>query len=223
MFFFMAVELCHHESLPKDSRIFTTFCPRLWLFWLFLFAAPVACEVPRPGIKPAPQQWSEQLQWQCWILNILGHRGTPAVIFYVYIFTPSGIWNRALINFQMYRHFLQNHLLDLTLSGNVITIIWYISTYIYVSKIWTFFHLLFLWRHWSCEDFIVLVLRSIFFFKKNFMAAHSAYGSSRPGLESELSCLEHKNTTSLTIYPNIGLVLSESGSLISASWDTSCF
>ena len=34
-------------------------------------------EVPRSGIKPVPQQWPKPHQWQCQILNSLGHQGTP--------------------------------------------------------------------------------------------------------------------------------------------------
>ena len=43
------------------------------LFWPLLWRA----EVPRPGIKPTPQQQLELLQWQCQILNPLCHKGTP--------------------------------------------------------------------------------------------------------------------------------------------------
>ena len=34
-------------------------------------------EVPRPGIKPVPQWWSEPCQWQCGILNPQSHMETP--------------------------------------------------------------------------------------------------------------------------------------------------
>ena len=34
-------------------------------------------EIPGPGIEPTPQQPPQQLQWQCPILNLLGHQGTP--------------------------------------------------------------------------------------------------------------------------------------------------
>lgn len=43
------------------------------LFWLH----PQHAEFPRPGIKPAPQQQLEPLHWQCQILNLLSHMGTP--------------------------------------------------------------------------------------------------------------------------------------------------
>ena len=45
------------------------------IFFSYL-AVPAAC-VPRPGIKPATQQCPELLQWQCWILNPMHHKGTP--------------------------------------------------------------------------------------------------------------------------------------------------
>ena len=39
-------------------------------------------EVPGPGIEPEPQQQPEPQQWQCWILNLLGHQGTPHKCFF---------------------------------------------------------------------------------------------------------------------------------------------
>ena len=33
-------------------------------------------EIARPGIEHTPQQWPKPLQWQCWILNPLCHKGT---------------------------------------------------------------------------------------------------------------------------------------------------
>ena len=35
--------------------------------------------MPRPGIEPEPQQQSKPLLWQCQILNLLSHQGTPIV------------------------------------------------------------------------------------------------------------------------------------------------
>ena len=46
--------------LPQYVYIFDFFPPYLW-----------HREVPGPGIEPEPQQW------QCWILNLLDHQGTP--------------------------------------------------------------------------------------------------------------------------------------------------
>lgn len=42
-----------------------------WIFFfLFLFATPEACGIPRPGIEPMPQLW------QRWILNLMRHKET---------------------------------------------------------------------------------------------------------------------------------------------------
>ena len=38
---------------------------------------PWHVEVPRPGIKPTPQQQPRPLQWHCQILNSLCHKKTP--------------------------------------------------------------------------------------------------------------------------------------------------
>lgn len=43
----------------------------------FFLATPTAAEVPRPGIKPTPQQWPKPLQRQCWSLSPLCHKRTP--------------------------------------------------------------------------------------------------------------------------------------------------
>ena len=47
------------------------------ILFCFVLATPVHEEVPRPEIKPAPQLRSKPQQWQCWILNLLRHQGTP--------------------------------------------------------------------------------------------------------------------------------------------------
>ena len=47
-------------------------------FWL----CPWHIEAPGPGIKPALHQRPKPLQWQCWILNLLCHQGTPGHVFY---------------------------------------------------------------------------------------------------------------------------------------------
>ena len=46
-------------------------------FSYFFWPHPQHAEVPGPGIKPVPQQQPELLQWQCQILNLLNHTGTP--------------------------------------------------------------------------------------------------------------------------------------------------
>ena len=40
------------------------------LTFSFFGPCPQHAEDPRPGSKPAPQR-------QCWIVNLLGHQGTP--------------------------------------------------------------------------------------------------------------------------------------------------
>ena len=67
---FVYVFLAHftqYEILKFHLSFFLSF------FWPHLQQE----EVPRPGIKPVPQQWPEPLQWQYQILNPLGHQGTP--------------------------------------------------------------------------------------------------------------------------------------------------
>ena len=41
-----------------------------------------SCGKTRPGIEPMPQQRPEPLQRQSWVLNLLGHHGTPYLIFF---------------------------------------------------------------------------------------------------------------------------------------------
>ena len=52
---------------------FFSFLPSFWPLWQHV-------EVPRPGVKPVPQQWLGLLQWQRQILNPLHHKGTPGTI-----------------------------------------------------------------------------------------------------------------------------------------------
>ena len=58
----------YHFTLPFKKKLF-----------LFFLAAPVACEVPEPGIKHVPQQWLELLQWQ---YGSLAHCTTRALLHY---------------------------------------------------------------------------------------------------------------------------------------------
>ena len=39
---------------------------------------PPHVETPRPGVKPAPQQWPGPQRWQCQILNLLSHQRNPS-------------------------------------------------------------------------------------------------------------------------------------------------
>ena len=50
--------------------------------WVSLFfAMPTACRNSQARDQTAPQQRPELLQWQCWILNLLCHQGTPEITF----------------------------------------------------------------------------------------------------------------------------------------------
>ena len=73
------------NALPSDSPL--GWLPHLFLFLLLLLFCfvfnfwlhPRHVEIPRPGIKPALQQWPKPLQWQCQTLNLLHHKGTPSL------------------------------------------------------------------------------------------------------------------------------------------------
>ena len=53
-------------------------------FFFFFLAVSMAWGSSQPGNKPVPQQQPELLQWQCWILNLLRHKGTPYIYFLIY-------------------------------------------------------------------------------------------------------------------------------------------
>ena len=61
-------------------------CFIFFIFYFFSFWEGALCPprvaIPGPGIEPAPHQWPELLQWQCQILKLLCHKGTPVSIFY---------------------------------------------------------------------------------------------------------------------------------------------
>lgn len=48
----------------------------------FFFPCPQYAEFPGLGTKSMSQKWSEPQQWQCWILNPLGHHRIPKTIFF---------------------------------------------------------------------------------------------------------------------------------------------
>ena len=49
--------------------------------------------VPRPGIEPAPRQQPEPLQGQCWIFNLLSHKGN--LILYLSDPVKLSIWSSS--------------------------------------------------------------------------------------------------------------------------------
>ena len=51
---------------------------RIFFFW----PHSQHVDVPRPGTEPMPKQQPEPLQWQCWILNPLCHKGIPTEEFF---------------------------------------------------------------------------------------------------------------------------------------------
>ena len=60
-----------------------------WHWWVFFVSLgfcllPQNSKLPRPGIKPAPQQQPKPLQWQWQILNPLSHQGTPLRFFFFF-------------------------------------------------------------------------------------------------------------------------------------------
>ena len=65
--------------------------PLLWwdflaFFFFFFLTAPMTCRnswTRHLGIALMPQQWSEPQQWQCQILNLLSHKLTPIVRFFI--------------------------------------------------------------------------------------------------------------------------------------------
>ena len=55
-----------------NKNMLNIFCMQ---FFIYFCPLPLHAEVSWPGIKPVPQQW------QCWILNLLCHEGTPLLFF----------------------------------------------------------------------------------------------------------------------------------------------
>ena len=47
--------------------------------FFFFLVTPRASGRPRIKPTPTPQQPPKPLQWQCWIINLLCHKGTPVV------------------------------------------------------------------------------------------------------------------------------------------------
>ena len=70
--------LQHSIALPLITHVISlifSFVYQINFFW----PHPRHVEILRPGVKPAPQQWPELLQWKHWIFNALGHQGTPQI------------------------------------------------------------------------------------------------------------------------------------------------
>ena len=69
------------------------------LFFQFFFLLLLQhVEVPGPGIESVLQQWSEPQQWQCQILNLMSHQGTPGAFPFccpvngLYLLFLSSLW-----------------------------------------------------------------------------------------------------------------------------------
>ena len=54
-----------------------------FFIYLFILPYPRHVEVLGPGFKLTPQQRPKPLQWQCWILNSLHHKGTPKIYYFI--------------------------------------------------------------------------------------------------------------------------------------------
>ena len=63
--------------LPRRGTVLLKNCPGMvelsifFFFFFFFWLHMQHVEIPRPGTEPIPQQW------QHWILNPIGHQGTP--------------------------------------------------------------------------------------------------------------------------------------------------
>ena len=65
------------ENIQKTDDVFFCFC-----FYFYFWPCLWHVKVPWPGVKPVPQQWPEPLPWQCQILNLVSHQGTPRMWFF---------------------------------------------------------------------------------------------------------------------------------------------
>ena len=85
---FQTFKLCNMDKLTKVSHQVTKICflliilkcfchKKFFFFFFFFWLHPWHAEVPRPGIKPLPQQQ------QCQIFNPLSHKGTPETFFFL--------------------------------------------------------------------------------------------------------------------------------------------
>ena len=82
---------------PTSSVGFTSTAPQWELLFIYLFIIFWPClwhvEVPRPEIKPMPQQWPEPVQWQCWNLKSLSCKRTSySCPIYLFISCTRDMW-----------------------------------------------------------------------------------------------------------------------------------
>ena len=85
----------HLAPNPSPHRLFLQFVLPGFSFSVAFTSSPTICifwphpwhvEVLGLGIKPEPQQRPELLQRQQWILNPLGHKGTPTICIFFFFF-----------------------------------------------------------------------------------------------------------------------------------------
>ena len=127
-------------------------------------ACPWHAEVPGSGVKLAPQQRPEPIQWQHWIINPLHHKDTPLNIFTGYLI---GILN---LDFQKQIIYLQICSSgDLQSQQTAISFFQLLKPKNLKSFSWllSFFHTLYPF------------LQQFFFFFCLFRAAPEAYGGSQ--------------------------------------------
>ena len=87
----------HFFKKTKEISLIHTLIIRILTFWrfqkVFRSASPpfffLAMPIAGPGIEPAPQQWPEPQQWQCWIPYSLHRLGTPRWA----LCRKSGMWS----------------------------------------------------------------------------------------------------------------------------------
>ena len=73
-------------------HIFTSSHLSFSFFFFFLEPHLRHMEVPGPGIEPMPQQQLKSQKWECPILNLLSHQGTPFHSFFYVTIQLSGQW-----------------------------------------------------------------------------------------------------------------------------------
>ena len=74
---------CHFHLLSSPLGAWSI--SYLLFFWLCLWCVGV----PGPVTEPVPQQWPLSQQWQCRVLNLMSHQGTPNYL----LFSPIHPWS----------------------------------------------------------------------------------------------------------------------------------